>query len=182
MRFRASWTVLSAWERGDYERAVAMYFKIADFMTKAMEQGREWHKKWQEEVNATGCMPKVFGGSKLVKPQTELKIEKQLDDWLELVGVIDLLDNGVIFDWKTGFTESDRYADSAQPKVYKLLYPKAERAEIHHYNQYTGKSDMSIVYLGSRAIDEAVNWVVTLGGEMHDYLQKNKLYERFAKK
>ncbi len=85
-----------------------------------------------------------------------------------------------IYDWKTGATQSDSYASGMQPKVYQILIPEAVKAEIHHYDQHARTTDMSIVHLTKQTLEEAVNWVVTLSAEMHDYLTENKLYERFA--
>jgi hypothetical protein len=181
-KFRASFSVLTVWEKGDWQKAVEMYFKLTDFTNRAMQAGKDLHEQFEAEIKKTNAMPQVFGGKKLGKVDTELKIVKQLDDWLELVGVIDCYDetSKTIYDWKTGQTPSERYVDSFQPKVYQILKPEAIKAEIHHYNQYNKKSDMSVLHLTDKTLDDAVNWVLTLSSEMHSYLDENKLYERFA--
>ncbi len=179
MKFRASFSVLSAWQSGNYDRATEMYFKLKKFATPAMVEGKRLHKEWKKEVDITKCLPKVFGGKKLNNPHTEVKLVKQLDDWLELVGVVDLEDLPTLADYKTGVTPSETYANSMQLKVYQILFPTATKAEIYHYNQHTKETDMSIVHLNDKTLEESINWVVTLSGEMHDHFEKNGLYERF---
>jgi len=179
MKFRASYSILNVWQSGNYERAVEMYFKLKEFTTRAMHEGKEKHKEWEEEVKKTGKMPIVFGGKQLFNPKTELKIVRQLDDWLELVGKIDLLDETTIYDWKYGKIPSERYANGFQPKTYQILIPKAKRAEIHHYDPISKRADMSIIHLTEKTLKDAIEWCVTNASEMHSYFQDNKLYERF---
>lgn len=182
MKFRASYSVLNAWSSGNYERAVEMYFKLKEFTTEAMANGKEWHKEWETEVKTTGCMPVIFGGQKLINPKTEIKIVKELDTWLDLVGVIDLQHGEAgetLVDYKTGKTTSDSYANSFQPRVYHILIPEAKRFEFRHYDAVTKKTDTSIVHLTPATLNAGIEWVVTMASEMHSYLTKNQLYERY---
>lgn len=167
------------WENNNYDMAVQSYFRTKSFTTRAMHEGKEWHKKWEAEVKKTNCMPKIFGAKKLKNPETELRIERQLDEWLNLRGVIDLYDNKTIIDFKSGATPAERYAGTWQPKVYQILVPNATRAEIHRYSPVTKDVDMSIVHLTDKTLEDAVNWVVTNASEMQHYLTENKLHERF---
>ena len=180
-KFRASFSTLSAWDSGAWQRAIESYFKLSEFSTKQMRAGKKLHEDFEVEIQKTSCMPKVFGAKPLIEPETELKIVKQLDDWLELVGVIDCYSDGVIYDWKTGVSTSESYAGSMQPRVYQILKPEAIRAEIHHYNQYNKKTDMSIIYLTDVTREIAKDWVITISSQMHSYFTENKLYERFQK-
>lgn len=181
-KFRASFSVLEQWSQGNWDRATQMYFKLTDFTNEYIKAGRQWHKDWEAEINKTGCYPEVFGGKKIKNFDTEIKVEKKLSDWLELVGVIDLWlpDQKTIVDWKSGMTPSTQYARGYQPKVYQILFSEAKRFEIYHFNQYTHKVDMSIVHLTKKTMDEGLNWVITWGSEMHEYLTTNNLYERFT--
>lgn len=184
MKFRASYSTLNLWSSGNYQRAIEGYFKLRSFTTPAMQAGKEWHNIWESEVNTTGCMPKVFGGQKLIKPKTELKLVKQLDDWLELVGVIDLQhgENGEnLVDYKTGKTTSDSYANSFQPRVYHILIPEATRFEFRHYDHSTKRTDTSIVHLTPTTLNKGIDWVVTYASEMHSHLLKNDLYKKYGR-
>ena len=72
-KFRASFTILNIWKSGDWERAIKAYFKLEQFVTLAMAEGREWHKKWAEESKQTKKLPAIFGGKELVNPIIEEK-------------------------------------------------------------------------------------------------------------
>jgi len=177
--FRASYSTLRLWEQGRWQQAINAYFKLQPYTNKYIEYGIKKHKEWADEIEKTGNFPKIFGTKKLKDPKVEIKLEKQLSDWLELVGVIDLYDDEIIYDWKTGQTSSSTYANGFQPKVYQILFPKAKRAELHHYNQYNKKVDMSILHLTDKTLEDGINWVVTIGSEMFSYFNENQLYERF---
>lgn len=184
-KFRASYTILDQWNSGNWEMAVKMYFKLDKFVTPQMEAGREWHAKWAKHITDTKTMPVEFGGKALTAPIPEQKTVVNLDEWLDLVGVIDCYDTPTIYEWKTGKKTSEAYAGSQQGGIYALLgtYSKkyVEKIEIHHFDQYSKKSDMSIVWVTDELLENTYNWIVTVGGEMHNYLQTQGLYERFGK-
>jgi hypothetical protein len=184
-RFRGSFTVLSAWASGDYNKAIRYYFHLETYVSPAMLMGREFHKEWQEETTKTGCLPLVFGGKKLIKPVCEGKIEVKVEDWLDLVFVCDCRDNDTLYEYKTGKSmNSEMYANSFQTGLYALghLYNKnnINRIEIHHYDQYVKKADMSIVWVTDKLLENSLNWLITQSSEMYDYLLKNNLYEKFS--
>lgn len=184
-KFRASFTILDQWNSGNWEMAVKMYFKLDKFITPQMQEGREWHEKWAKHVNDTKTMPLEFGGKALIAPIAEQKTVIQLDDWLELVGIIDCYDQPVIYEWKTGKQSSEVYAGSAQGGIYAILgtYSKkyVERVEIHHFDQYSKKADMSIVWVTDELLKAAYNWIITTAGEMHNYFIENDLYNKFGR-
>ena len=175
------------WVR-DWENAIALYFKMPTYVSRQMKEGREWHQKWAEETRRTGRLPEVFGGRKLIKPQTELKIEipnlGKGYEWLQLVGVIDAIDDGVIYEYKTGVSESNSYVGSFQAGIYAILAAsrglEAKQCQIHHYNQYRNKSDMSIFWITPKMLAETDNWIKTIAGEMFQYFKDNDLWARFG--
>lgn len=181
--FRASYSILSTWESGDWERAIKMYFKLEEFCTPAMAAGKALHQKWEAEIKATGCLPAVLGGTKLNNPKPEDKIVASLAPWLNLVGVIDCNSTDILDEFKSGVQSSEQYASGKQHGVYALLArlaghdPKLIR--ITHYNQYTKRKDVSFVWVTDALVNEAREWVETLAGQMHDYYLTNKIYERF---
>ena len=185
-KFRASWSVLSVWAKGDYNRAVKSYFKLEEYTSPQMEAGKDYHEKWQQEILKTKCLPKVFGDKKLNDPKPEYKAVVQIADWLELVGVIDCIDSPVLYEFKTGKSKtSEDYAGSWQTGIYGVLatFDKkfVDRAEIYHYDQYQKKADMSIRFITDKLLKDSLNWVMTQSGEMHNYLLQNDLYRRFGK-
>ena len=187
-KFRASWSTLSVWAKGDWEKAIKGYFKLEEFKSKAMTAGKDLHKEWENEIIKTQCLPLDFGGKKLIKPETENKLVVQIEDWLELVGVIDCIDSPTIYEFKSGKTNSESYANEKQIGVYAVLATLSKKfvniAEIHHYDQSKPighRHDMSIVYLTDSLLKESFNWIETFASEMHMYLTDNKLYEKFNK-
>lgn len=186
-KFRASYSVLDMWTR-DWENAVAMYFHLETYVTRQMQEGRDWHEKWAKEITETGCLPKVFGGGKLSNPRPELKLEVaeygKGFEWLELVGIIDCLEDGVIHEFKTGLTNSSGHSKSNQGGVYGILAKMhnlpAKQVQIHHYNQYIKEADTSIIWLTPELLAETDNWIKTVSCEMYEYFRENNLWEKFG--
>ena len=176
--FRVSYSILSAWASGDYDTALKMYHRIEMEPNEYQIDGKRWHKKWEAETKKTGCMPKVFGGKKLENPITELKIEKDLNEWLQLVGVIDLVDDGKDcfgVDYKTGSIDSSQYSNGWQHSVYQILFPRMKRFEFHHYNQHKKIVDMSIVHLTDKTLVDGLEWIITQASDMKNYIDNNDL-------
>lgn len=182
--FRASYTVLDMWQSNNWERAIQMYFKLEDFVTPAMAEGRQWHKKWEEHVLKTKCMPIEFGGRPLKNPRPEGKKQVHITDWLDLVGIIDCYDEPDIYEWKSGKQSSEVYANSKQAGTYGVLATLSklyvEKAHIYHYDQYKKTYEMSTVWITDNLLKETLNWIETIAGDMHQYILQNGLYERFG--
>lgn len=187
--FRASYTVLRLWETGKYEDAVSVYFHQFREATPAMKEGKRLHEEWSYEVQRTGCLPEVFGGAKVEDTLIEQKMYATFEgiDWIELVGVPDLIakycDQYNVYEYKTGVTNSQSYANTMQGGIYGILCRmnsiNVDKIAFLHYNQYTKNSDTSYVWITNKSIEETVNWVITLSGEMKQYLEENDLYNRF---
>jgi hypothetical protein len=183
VKFRASYSVLSTWASGDWERAIKQYFKLETFTSPAMEEGKRFHKLWADQITEFKESPTEIGAIKFINPIAEIKKTVSINDWLDLVGVIDCYDKPIIYEWKTGKSSSESYASSPQAGVYGVLATLAglyvEKAEIHHYDQYLKKSDFSIVWVTDEMLKNSLNWVETLASEMHNYLNENKLYDKY---
>lgn len=184
-KFRASFTVLSAWASGDWNKAIKHYFHLETFTSKAMLDGRAFHEEWRKETELTKCLPKVFGGKKLENPVCEGKIVVNVENWLDLVFVSDCRDNSDLYEYKTGKSgNSEGYANSPQCGLYALghLYNKSriKKIEIYHWDQYVKKVDMSVVWVTNNLLKNSLDWLVTQSSDMHNYLLTNKLYEKFG--
>lgn len=181
--FRASYSVLTLWDSGQWERAIEVYFKTGDFLTRQMAEGREYHQKWQNYTDRTKCLPLEFGGKCLVDPSTELKFEQHLTDWLDLVVVIDSYAQEVVHEYKTGKTDSNSKAFKYQGGVYALgcimKDMPVKQVQIHHYNQYTKQSDTSIYWITEKYLKETLNWIETTSSDMFNYLTQNDLFTKF---
>ncbi len=182
--FRASFSILNLWDRGAWEQSLKSYFRLEQYVTPAMAEGKELHQQFEKEIQETGCLPAVFGGEKLQNPITEKKIEVQLYDWLTFVGVIDCLDEPTIYEFKTGVTSVGSYANGWQIGAYAILATQGnyyvEKAAILHHNQHTGDTESAYVWLTDQKIEDATNWIVGTAGEIHDYCSTHGLYERFG--
>lgn len=185
-KFRASYTVLSMWDSGRWEDAISTLFKLEAYENDAMRDGKLLHDAWQKETEETGCLPAVFGGTPLVKPETELKIVVQVYDWLEIVGVIDVYDDGDVHEHKSGVLSSNTYARSKQAGLYAVIALRsgrtAKRLFLNHYNQYDKTADISVVWVTEKLLEETMDWVESVSQDMYNYLIENKLYDRFGKK
>src|ERR1035437_10138554 len=148
-----------------------------------MEEGKRFHKLWADQITEFKESPTEIGAIKFINPIAEIKKTVSINDWLDLVGVIDCYDKPIIYEWKTGKSSSESYASSPQAGVYGGLATLAglyvEKAEIHHYDQYLKKSDFSIVWVTDEMLKNSLNWVETLASEMHNYLNENKLYDKY---
>jgi len=182
--FRASYTILSLWESNRWEDAIKVYFKLDTFCTPQMAAGKELHKKWEAETMRTKCLPAVLGGAPLKDPKVEHKIVASLAPWLNLVGVIDLNDGDTLYEYKSGVQSSEQYASGKQHGVYALLAREAgydpKLIKIYHYNQYTKRKDLSLIWVTDKLVADAREWVETIAGEMQNYYLTNKIYERFG--
>ncbi len=113
----------------------------------------------------------------------EVFARKQLAEWLELRGMMDLVLPEVGYDWKSGTTSSSQWANGMQHKVYQVLYPNLKRFEYHAFNPYAKASEavtVSIVHLNEKTKEEGVEWVVTYASEMKNYIEQNNLEAQFA--
>jgi hypothetical protein len=148
-----------------------------------MEEGKRFHKLWADQITEFKESPTEIGAIKFINPIAEIKKTVSINDWLDLVGVIDCYDKPIIYEWKTGKSSSESYASSEQIGVYGVLATLAglyvEKAEIHHYDQYLKKSDFSIVWVTDEMLKNSLNWIETLASEMHNYFNENKLYDKY---
>ncbi len=183
---KVSYTILNAWAQGRYEDAVKYYFKLDVIQTPAMLEGSRFHKMWEEETMKTKSLPKVFGDKKMNDPKVENYLRVRLNDWLELSGKIDCFDSPVIYEYKSGKQTSEDIVRSFQPGVYGVLATLsnmyADRCEIYCFNQHLSKDNksMSTVYITDKILEDSLNWIETLAGEMNDYFITNSLYEKYG--
>lgn len=175
MNIRLSYSIISLWLAGDYEGAIQALRGVWREPTDAMKYGSEKHKEWELEVQETGNLPAIFGGSPLKTAATEVKREMKILPWLTLVGIADLIhDTGrnTIVDYKTGHGSASQYATSTQHKIYKLLFPQGEVFEYMHYNQYTRVSTLQRIHLTPAIKEEALEIVVTVACDIRATLEQ----------
>jgi hypothetical protein len=182
-KLRASYTYLHLWSSGQWEEAIKAYFKIDKYVSREMAEGLDYHKEWEEHIKKTKTMPAVFGGEKMSNPVCEGKLVIPVYDWLDLVVIPDCIDLPVIKEFKTGISESSDYARTYQPAIYAigmvLLKRPVRYVDIHQYNQYSKKATFSRVVVTEKLLKDGLNFIETVGGEMHTYFMEQGLYDRY---
>ena len=183
-KFRASYTILYTWDSGNWEMATKYYFKWESFTPRAMADGHDRHYIFDKHIQDTKTLPVEFGARKLNNPKPEIKLVVQIYPWLELVSKIDCLDAPTIFEFKTGAMSSEAYSSHKQHGVYGVVCTYAghyvNKAEIYRYNPAKKQSDVSIVWITKRLLNDSFNWIETIASEMHDYFESNNLYEKYG--
>lgn len=174
MRLKLSYSLIGIWQRGDINAVIEALNGVWQPPNEAMAYGTQKHKEWESEVNRTKCMPKIFGGQKLINPKTEQYYKVQLSDWLWLSGVIDL-EHGEfgenLVDYKTGHGNANAYSNSLQAGCYKILRPQAKRFVFKHYNQYEDKTSSSIIYLTDKLLSDSMDKVFSAGCDIRAALE-----------
>lgn len=182
--FYASYSILKLWQAKQWEDVVKYYFKLEKFVTPAMAAGRDFHKQWEQEIITFKKLPAVFGGAALKDPKPEQFFDHRVYDWLVLRGVVDCIDSPDIHEFKTGKQTAEHYAAEKQAGMYGVLCTKkqiyVERAFIHHYDQYTKKTDTAMIWLTDKLLNDTMNWILSLSGEIHQYFLENQLYDRYG--
>lgn len=181
---KLSYSILSAWSRGQYEQAVGMYLGQPLPPTSQMELGKLTHEIWEGYITREGKLPAELGGIELVNPILEQKYRKRFsfgDDMdIVLSGVPDCSSDDkdgriVIDEFKCGMTKAISYINTLQLDYYKLLLPKAAWGAYRCFNPYTHELTVGIKFLGPDSVERALEHLMSNAGEMIDYLQANKL-------
>lgn len=174
------------WKTGNWQGAIEAYFKLERYITRGMADGRDLHEEWETHVRDTKTLPIVFGGAKLNNPIPEKKYEIPMYDWMTLVFKPDCVDSPDLHEFKSGTGSATEYAESLQLPVYAVGLTMADiyvkQGHVHLYNQHSKRSEYASVWITDSLLKKGLNFIQTVGGEMHEYFTKNGLYERFGKK
>ena len=179
--FRISYSILNAWSKGNYSDAIDMFFKKEKELTNYLKDGIDFHKKWEYEINHTKKLPRDLDKkeTKLSNPKCEFKLETIINDRIEFVGIIDCLDEDILYEFKTGSTSSADYANGLQVDCYSYLLSQngfnPTKAFYIHYDQYIGKTDKSLVYLTENRKLKAKKWIEKQSESMYKYFVDNNL-------
>lgn len=181
--FRASFSILRLWDDGNWQDAIKAYFKKEMIVTPAMKAGLALHKEWEQHIKENLALPPCFAGKDpkpMEYPDCELKLTAEVEDWLTFSGVIDCLEQPIIHEFKSGATELSVWMRTMQAPCYGFLAEAngkvVNQAHIHHYNQYTKRSSMGIIWLTPELKEKAREWIVTNASEMHNYIIENNLW------
>jgi len=182
MTIKLSYTILNSWKNARYEEAVAQYLGKPLIPTPQMELGKLKHELWERYVNENKSLPLELGGGELKNPITEQKYEKRIplgEYEILFRGIIDLEDEDVITDYKCGLSEPAGYLGGWQLDAYKLLRPKAKLGRFLCFNPYTDTYTVGAKFLTDKSAENALEHIITYGGELIDYLKSQRLLKDF---
>lgn len=178
---KISYSIISAWKEGRHEEAIGMYLGKPLPGTDAMELGKLYDEKWNKYIDDTGELPPELGGGKLNNPSTQKKYRAVIpfsDEYqIVLSGVMDILEDDMITDNKCGRTEAGVYVDKMQLDYYSIFKPNIKTGRYLCYNPYTGGLTVGIKYLSQKNRDNALEDIITFGGEILQYLLANKMFK-----
>lgn len=169
------------WLQGRQPEAIEALMGHWQEPNEFMKFGIQMHSEWEKEVKETQCLPTVFGGKPLIKPQTEVYKKIEILDWLWLSGIVDLIhgENGeFIVDYKTGKGTANSYTGSIQSGCYAVLHPDATKFTYMCFNQYADKVTVANVLLSDNYRQTALDKIVTVGADIRNTLE-NLGYEGF---
>jgi hypothetical protein len=168
------------WKEGKYEDAIAIYLGKPFIATPAMELGKLYDQKWNDYIIKNNKLPEELGSCDLREPkvQTKYQVILPLSEEYEILlrGVPDLTDGDTIIDFKCGRTESNQYVGKMQLDYYSLFIPEATVGQYRCFNPYTNKLTIGIKFLNEQNREDAINEIVTYGGDILQYLLANKLF------
>lgn len=180
-KLRVSYSLLDIFSKGRVDDAVRMYLRLPGFTSPALEDGKLYHKRWEEEIMATKTIRIGRTVFNLKNPRTEEKHLIPYNKWWDLSGVIDCVDGDSFYEFKTGKSTSLDYASSYQVPFYFLMYdllkkPK-KQAFIIHYNQHTKEGDVMKLWGGEMMLERAKNFIDTIAPDVYDYFKNAGLLD-----
>ena len=180
---KLSYSIINAWASGNYEQAVGYYLGQDFPATPAMELGRLKDDLWSNYAVKYKEIHPEIGGGKLTDPKVQVKYEKIIpfsDDIQILVrGVPDTTDGSILYEYKCGMTTASQYIDKLQMDYYKLIKPDLMIGYYLCFNPYNNTYTKGIKYLNTSNAEQAMEHLITYGGELIDYLQAQKLLKNY---
>ena len=179
-KIRLSQSLINYWERGDVQGAINCYFHIDKGTTRQMEEGRKYHEDIANSIDKTGKTPEYMAFNYDFKDsETEKAITVPYNEICDVKGIIDCLDGKNMFEWKTGVSGSADWARTNQLPLYFMICDLAgievTSAYVVHYNQYTEKTDYTIVHNSEKLIEKGRNIVDSVCYEIRDYFNEQGL-------
>jgi hypothetical protein len=178
-KLRLSYSLISAWERGNVQDAVEMYFHVGGKMTPQIQYGIDFHKDMADHITKYNSFPDWFfkGGLKL--PQTEKELIVPYNDLFDIKAIFDCYDNPDLYEFKTGVQDSLEWSRTLQLPMYFLVAEidkmEIDKAIVIRHNQYKKESDYAITYNTKKLRDKARNAIDSTGPEIYKYFDEQGL-------
>lgn len=174
-KLRASFSLLSLFEKGLYKEALDAYLHRGGITNDAILDGRKYHKKWEDEINKTNKVKIGKTEISFHKPLTEYKFYVPFNELADLSVVIDCLDAPIIYEWKTGGQSSTSYGSGYQVPFYFLACQlkgiEVNSAILVRYDQAKNEEDATIIHNGTKTIERARNYTESLVPELYKFLE-----------
>lgn len=180
-RIRLSYTLLELWRRGQINQALDMYFRRAKTpATPQMLDGIRIHKSVQDYVLKNLRFPEQVSTVTVQNPEVEKELIVEYSPQFLIKVKIDIFDVDSFFEFKTGWSDSVRYAREYQVPMYFLVSDLAgfhkEKAYILHYNQYTKEKDMTMIWNSKRQHELARNYIDSIAPDLYAYFNNQSLW------
>lgn len=183
---KLSYSILNAWSKGRWEDAVSMYLGRDLPEIPEIELGKLKHQRWAQYTLAHGRIHPELGGGKVINPVVEQKYEKILPLNEKMVillrGIPDLTSDhpdgkgGLLYtEYKCGMRNATSYVDDLQMDYMKLLEPRMREGRYICYNPYFKTKTIGVRFLTDKNAMNALEHIMTYGGELISYLQVNKM-------
>lgn len=181
-KIRLSYTLLHLWDRGDVDGAVQTYFHMDRPTTRQMEEGKRIHEDIAEHVMTYNTLPDWLNFPYELKiPEAEKEVIAEYNSIIDIKGLFDLYEPGdeVLFEWKSGVSDSLEHARTWQLPLYFFLSELAQvpvrYAHLVHFDQYKNETDHCVVHNTKSKREYAKNIVDSLGPEIHRFFNEQRL-------
>lgn len=152
-----------------------MYLHRGGLTNQAVIEGRQYHKKWEDEINKNKKVKIGNTEFKFNNPKCEFKFYVPYNEIADLSLVLDCLDTPNLHEWKTGGETSTSYASGYQIPIYFLGCELAEIdvkiAYLLRYNQKEDKEDTTIIHNGALTRERARNYIDSLIYPLYEFLK-----------
>lgn len=179
MKLRLSYSLLQTWQRGETDRAIAMYHRLMTPSTPQMEEGKEIHREISQHILTFKRLPDYMPQIQLKNPVPDHEVIVSYNELFDLKGIYDCLDEDTVHEFKTGVMTSSEYANADQIPFYFLLDELTEgrlnQAYLIHYNQYLKKNDFVKIWKSNRLIEKARNLIESIGPEIWMFFNQQGL-------
>jgi hypothetical protein len=150
-----------------------MYFHLDKEPTEAMKDGKLIHEGIADYVKEHKKFPEWFFNYELKNPEPEREVVVSYNELFDLKCIIDLLDGPLLFEYKTGITDSLAWSRTDQIPLYFLACEIADidvdTAFLIRHNQYSKKSDFTVVHNSKRLREHARNVIDSIAPEIHSF-------------
>lgn len=178
-KLRLSYSLMSAWLKGNPQEAVEIYFRVPRNLGEHVEDGKNIHEDIRAHVEKFNSFPEwLFKGS-LTLPKCEMPITVEYNELFDLKGVFDCYDIPTLYEFKTGNQSALDWARTFQVPFYFLIAElsktEVDRAYLIHYNQHFEEREYVMIWNTQKQRDKAREIIDSHAPEIYEYFTKEGL-------